>query len=116
MQPLPDEIRAALKKKYPKLTDETLDRADELLVLRTQLDPERHAERIRTLDRERAELIAREMPEYGALARSVGARRPPSTPPAEPPDTTAGDETSEGARLRRPKRLFPRPPSTPHDP
>jgi hypothetical protein len=116
MQPLPEEIRAALKRKYPRLTDKTLDRADELLVLRTQLDPERHAERIRVLDRERAELIAREMPEYGELARGVGSSRSNPVLSAEPPDTTTGDETADGARLRRPKRLYPRPPTPSADP
>ena len=123
MQPLPSEIRDALKRTYPKLTDAMIDRAEELLVLRSQLDPDRQVERVRALDRERAELIEREMPEYGEMVRAALAAffdlAQPSAEPSpsfEPSVTPTSDDAPDKPRLRGPKRRFPRPPAPSPDP
>ena len=75
MEPLHPELRAALKAAHPGLTDEDIDRSEELLAERMLCDPDREGERIARLDRERLELIQRTMPHYAAVAQTVSARR-----------------------------------------
>jgi hypothetical protein len=119
MQPLSREVREALKRRHPGLRDETIDRAEELLALRVQLDPERHAGRIAELDRERAALLAREMPHYREVvheAARASSRRTPESP--QEPDVTVTPAPPGGATeaprpsppgLQAPKGLFRRP-------
>lgn len=74
MEPLHPELRAALKQAHPGLTDEEIDLSEELLARRMGCDPEKEADRIERLDRERAELIQRVMPRYAEVARAFAAR------------------------------------------
>jgi hypothetical protein len=75
VEPLDPEYRAALKAAHPGLTDEDIDRTEELLAERMRCDPEREAERIARLDRERQELIRRTMPHYAAVSQAFKSRR-----------------------------------------
>lgn len=75
MQPLHPDLRAALKRVHPNLTDETIDRVEELVARRFQLDPSRDAERIAELDRESEALIAREMPYFQKITRAWFSER-----------------------------------------
>lgn len=62
MEPLKPRVREALKEAHTGLTDATIDRLEELLAERFQIDPEVEPLRIQELDRQRAELIRSEMP------------------------------------------------------
>jgi hypothetical protein len=64
MEPLKPAVREALKRAHPGLTDETIDRVEELLAQRFLVDPDVDPLRIQELDRQRAELVRREMPRY----------------------------------------------------
>jgi hypothetical protein len=76
VEPLHPELRAALKEAHPGLTDEDIDRTEELLVQRMLCNPEKEADRIAQLDRERIELIQRKMPRYAEVAQAIRARIP----------------------------------------
>jgi hypothetical protein len=71
MEPLKPILRDALKQEHPALSDETIDRAEELLARRFQVDPEAEPLRIQELDRERAELLRREMPRFEQVLQKV---------------------------------------------
>lgn len=75
MEPLHPELRAALKAAHPGVTDEDIDRTEELWAERMRCDPEREAERIASLDRERLDLIRRKMPHYAAVSQAFKSRR-----------------------------------------
>jgi hypothetical protein len=60
MEPLKPIYRDALKEANPGLTDEIIDRSEDLLAQRFLVDPETEPLRIRQLDRER-EVLRREM-------------------------------------------------------
>ncbi len=75
MEPMHPKLREALKKAHPGLTDEDIDRSEELLAKRMLYDPEKEADRIAELDRERMELIRRTMPRYAEIARLVVAEQ-----------------------------------------
>lgn len=75
VEPLHPEFRAALKAAHPGLADKDIDRSEELSAERMRCDPEREAERIASLDRERLELIRRTMPHYSAVAQAFKERR-----------------------------------------
>ena len=74
MEPLNPELRTALKEAHPGLTDEDIDRTEELLAQRMLCDPEKEAERIQQLDKERVEIINQKMPHYNEVVRAVNAR------------------------------------------
>lgn len=74
MEPLNPELRKALKEAHPGLTDEDIDRTEELLAQRMLCDPEKEAERIQQLDNERVEIINQKMPHYNEVVRAVNAR------------------------------------------
>ena len=74
MEPLHPEVRAALKTAHPGLTDEEIDRSEELLSMRMRLDPDTAAEQIAKLDRERMELIQRKMPRYAQVVQASKPR------------------------------------------
>jgi hypothetical protein len=81
MEPLKPVFREALKQEHPGLTDETIDRAEELLAQRFLVDPEAEPLRIQELDRERAELLAREMPKFEQVLQKVrGQQRAAQNP------------------------------------
>ena len=74
LEPLHPELRTALKKAHPGLTDKDIDRAEELLAQRMLYDPEKESLQIAQLDRERMELIERKMPRYAEITQAFGAR------------------------------------------
>lgn len=74
MEPLPHELRAALKAARPGLSDATIDRIEVLLSKRMLCDPESEKDHVAQLDRERLEIIRREIPEYAEVARNYWAR------------------------------------------
>ncbi len=74
MEPLHPDLREALKQAHPGLTDQDIDRFEELLARRMTYDPEREAERIQELDRDRAEMVKRLMPRYAQVAQVLAAR------------------------------------------
>lgn len=71
MEPLKPIARDALKKEHPGLSDETIDRAEDLLAQRFLIDPEAEPLRLQELDRERAELLRREMPRFDQVLQKV---------------------------------------------
>lgn len=71
MEPLKPGVREALKREHPGLSDETIDRVEALLAQRFLIDPEADPLRIQELDRERAELLRREMPRYEQVMQKV---------------------------------------------
>jgi len=75
MEPLHPQLRAALKEAHPGLADSDLDRYEELLAARFQIDPDREAERLRGLDREREELLRQAMPRYKEVAQRFQQRQ-----------------------------------------
>jgi hypothetical protein len=74
MEPLHPNLRKELKEVHPGLTDEDIDRAEELLAQRMLYDPEKEQERIMQLDRERMDLIERKMPHYKQVVRAFNER------------------------------------------
>lgn len=83
MEPIRPDLRAALKEAHPGLTDQEIDRAEELLVERMSIDPQKEPERIASIDRERQELIRRTMPRFAQVTQALKARRQ-TKDPAEP--------------------------------
>lgn len=79
MEPLHPQLREALKQAHPGLTDQDIDRFEELLARRMTCDPEREADQIEQLDRERIEMIRDLMPRYAEVARAFAARKPRDT-------------------------------------
>jgi hypothetical protein len=71
MEPLRPAVREALKQAHPGLTDETIDRVEELLSLRFLVNPDEDPLRIEQLDRQRAELVRREMPRYEQVLQKL---------------------------------------------
>ncbi|MCY7349973.1 MAG: hypothetical protein LH606_04815 [Cytophagaceae bacterium] len=69
MEPLKPTFREALKEAHPGLSDEVIDRAEELLAQRFRIDPDLEPQRIRKLDRQRAALLQKEMPNYEKVLR-----------------------------------------------
>ncbi len=80
METLPHELRAALKAAYPNLTDAIIDRTEALLSARMLCDPETEQDEIARLDRERRELIRKEMPRYAEILQAARARMEESVP------------------------------------
>jgi hypothetical protein len=74
MEPLHPELRQALKQAHPGLTDEDIDRFEELLAQRAAFDPVAEADEIARLDRERVDLMKRLMPHYAEVARAFTAQ------------------------------------------
>ena len=83
MEPLHPELRKALKRAHPGLTDEEIDQYEGLLARRFELDPETEAAEIQKIDAKREELMRQAMPRYEAVVRAFsqrearGKRRPP---------------------------------------
>lgn len=75
MEPLRPILRDALIAEHPGLTQETIDRSEELLAQRFYIDPEAEPLRLQEIDRERAELIAREMPRFHAVMQKLSTER-----------------------------------------
>ena len=77
MEPLHPDLRTALKDAHPSLTDEDIDRSEELLAERMNHDPVAEPERIAQLDAERTELIRQKMPDYSRVVQVFNALRRP---------------------------------------
>ena len=71
MEPLSPSIREALKREHPGLTDDTIDRYEALLSLRFEVDPDDDPKRIQDLDRQRIELVKKEMPRFEQVAQKM---------------------------------------------
>jgi hypothetical protein len=71
MEPLKPSVRDALKEEHPGLSDETIDRAEELLAQRFLIDPEAEPLRVQELDRERAQLLQQEIPKFEQVIQKV---------------------------------------------
>ena len=83
MEPLHPVLRKELKEVHPGLTDEDIDRVEELLAQRMLYDPEKDQERIMQLDQERVDFIERKMPHYNEVVRAFNERR--ATSQEKPP-------------------------------
>ena len=71
MEPLKPVFRDALKQEHPGLTDETIDRVEDLLAQRFLIDPEAEPLRIQELDRQRAELLRQEIPKFEQVLQKM---------------------------------------------
>ncbi len=67
MEPLHPDLRTALKRAHPGLTDAIIDRYEELTAQQFILNPSLHAERFATLDRERQNILREHMPRYNEV-------------------------------------------------
>ncbi|MFF8958001.1 hypothetical protein [Streptomyces sp. NPDC014894] len=85
MEPLHPELRQALKETHPGLTDEDIDRVEELSAKRFGVDPERQPRDRARLDDEVDELMARLMPHYSEVVTAFAQRRTRGRPPAPEP-------------------------------
>lgn len=74
MEPLKPSVRDALKEEHPGLSDETIDRAEELLAQRFLIDPEAEPLRVQELDRERTQLLQREIPKFEQVIQKVNGQ------------------------------------------
>lgn len=72
MEPLSPRFRQALKEVHPGLTDAEIDRYEELVVARFQIDPDREPERLSEIDRQREELLRTRMPRYREVRQRLG--------------------------------------------
>jgi hypothetical protein len=84
VEPLSPEMRAALKRAHPGLTDAEIDRYEELLFERMQCDPQTEAGRIAEIDRKRVVLLQKRMPLYNDVVRQVKAETPSRKPKSSP--------------------------------
>jgi len=74
MEPLHPKLRNELKRAHPGLTDEDIDRYEELLSRRFALDPEENADEINKLDLERIELMRQKMPRYKEISQVFSSK------------------------------------------
>ena len=74
MEPLKPRVRDALKEEHPGLSDETIDRAEELLAQRFLINPEAEPLRVQELDRERTQLLQREIPKFEQVIQKVNGQ------------------------------------------
>jgi hypothetical protein len=83
MEPLEPELRQALKDAHPGLSDEDIDRIEELNARRFELDPDTDTEELRRLEVEKDAFVARAMPRYREVVtaftqQQAVPRRPPT--------------------------------------
>lgn len=64
-------------REHPGLSEESIERAEELLAQRFLIDPEAEPLRLQELDRQRAELLAREMPRFKEVLQRMSAEERP---------------------------------------
>ncbi len=78
MEPLHPNLRKELKRAHPSLTDDVIDRHEELLSRRMECHPEKDTDTIAYLDRELKILIEQHMPQYSGIYQqfSTKATRP----------------------------------------
>ncbi len=73
MEPLRPQFRQALKEAHPGLTDADIDRYEELLAARFQIDPDREPQRLNEIDRQREELLRTRMPRYREVRQRMSS-------------------------------------------
>jgi hypothetical protein len=100
VQPLRPEVRAALKRVHPGLTDATIDRMHALLVLRSQLDPRRYGDQIEALDRERVAIMDAQIPRYAEVVQALRRSRDPDVTAAARITRVARPSQSKGGKTR----------------
>ena len=71
MEPLKRKVRQALKEEHANLSDEVIDESEKLLAQRFLIDPEKEPERIKEIDRKRAELMRQRMPKYKEVVKRM---------------------------------------------
>lgn len=84
MEPLHPDLREALKRAHPGLTDEDIDRFEELLARVLSYDPTTEADVIARLAGERDDMLRRLMPHYAEVAQAFAAQRRPRAGPDRP--------------------------------
>jgi hypothetical protein len=75
VEPLRPELREELKDAHDGLQDADIDRLEELIALRFTLDPQREAEELRAVDREREVLLRERMPRFEEIYQRFRARQ-----------------------------------------
>ena len=65
-------LRDALKQEHDGLTDEIIDRVEELAQQHFMLDSETESDKIDALDQERERLIKEHIPRYGDVVERLG--------------------------------------------
>lgn len=84
MEPLHPELRQALKDAHPGLSDEDINRVEELNVRRFELDPDTETEELRQIEAEKDALVARAMPRYREVVTAFAQQQAvPRRPPAD---------------------------------
>jgi hypothetical protein len=103
VQPLRPEVRAALKRVHPDLTDATINRVQALLVLSSQLDPRRYADQIEALDRERVTIMEQQIPRYAEVVQALKRSRDPDVTAVTKIAREEGSRPSKGGKTRPPR-------------
>jgi hypothetical protein len=87
MEPIHPEVREELKRVYPGLTDETIDRYEELTALRFTVDPDEGSDELRRIDIERARFVSERMPRFAEIENAVLSKvREAARRQRQPPD------------------------------
>jgi hypothetical protein len=71
VEPLNPNLRDALKQEHAELTDEVMDRIEELTHQRFEIDPDADPELLRKIDQERERLLRQFMPRYRQVCERV---------------------------------------------
>jgi hypothetical protein len=75
VEPLHPDLRQALKRAHPGLTDDDINRFEELLARVLSLDPATESDTISRLSGERDDMLRRLMPHYARVAQAFAAER-----------------------------------------
>jgi hypothetical protein len=73
VEPLHPDLRTLLKQAHADLSDDDIDRLEELTSQRYALDPDRDVELLRQLDADRDKLLREKMPRYAEAYRAYRA-------------------------------------------
>jgi hypothetical protein len=84
MEPLKPEVREELKRVHRGLTDDDIDRYEELTSLRFTLDPAEAPERIRDIDAERGAIVRERMPRFAEVENAILTRAARASREAKP--------------------------------
>lgn len=87
LEPIHPEVREELKRAHPGLTDETIDRYEELTALRFTVHPDKESDELWRIDIERARLVNERMPRFAEIENAVLSRvREAARRQRQPPD------------------------------
>jgi hypothetical protein len=100
MEPMRPEVREELKRAHPGLTDDDIDRYEELNSLRFLVDPgEEDGRRLREIDAERERIVRERMPRLAEIENAILVRAGlASRTPKPPPDVRLRGEEGSGGR------------------